>query len=168
MLDVRLLKNYSGSNDKNFIADTIYTRIKTKGRCENDTYGGIPTSDSLGEFQLSLTVKNCDSIFKIANASADLLLGGNMTFNQTRCFAKILGCHEKASEFGSAPKPELHPTNLDQQITSYFASQWDSVRLKGEKLTLNLSNLHTFQFINFVFYCFLQERKGQPQQQSSP
>jgi hypothetical protein len=68
---------------------------------------------------------------KLAQTGAAAFLAGNMSFKQTKALAEILGCHEKASEFGRAPQTENNVMKLDQQIKSCLATEWETV-LKGE------------------------------------
>jgi hypothetical protein len=106
MLDIRLLKSYSAAEDVAFIRDTIYTRIKNVHSAPDDE-DNISASYKVHELLLALQVENWASILQIAQAAADLVFGGNMTYMQTTALAKFLGCHQKVVEFGCEPQPEF-------------------------------------------------------------
>jgi hypothetical protein len=137
MLDLRLVKTYSadGSEDPEFIRDTIYVRIKSL-----DAYDG-DTSDTLADLQEVVEVKRWTTLLELAQETSSLIAKGKMTFRQAFAIARILGCDAKPPQGspGAEAQPQLNFEKLGDQVKSFFATEYDKVS-KG-KILINLQIL---------------------------
>ena len=125
MLDLRLVKTYSadGPTDAEFIRDTVYVRIKS-----HDVYDG-DTSDKLSDLQEVVDAKRWNSSLELATDTASLIGKGKLTFRQAFAISRILGCDTKPrdSPQGGEAQPQLDSKKLMDQITSFFATEFDKV-----------------------------------------